>query len=82
MKLLEDEALIEAVASDEHDQWIDWAVEVMDEVEPERKARWQRLYFVPYEALPDAVKEIDRQYARRALSTIQSYINEKSLTDG
>jgi hypothetical protein len=85
VSLLEDDALVDAIASVEHDQWIEWAVDVMEEVEPERKARWQRSYFVPYESLPEAAKELDRVYARRVLAEVQMYYNERGknpLTDG
>lgn len=77
VSLLKDEALVEAIASVEHDQWIEWAAAVMDEVAPERRQRWQRLYLVPYEALPDAVKELDRTHARRVLAEIVMHYAER-----
>ena len=56
LNLLKDPALIDAIASVEHDQWLEWAQAVEPEVAPERRERWQH-HYVPFVLLPDAVKE-------------------------
>lgn len=63
--------LIEKLAALEHEQWMAWAKDVMDEVSPERKARWQP-YFIPYSELPEEVKELDRKFARKVLAVTSS----------
>lgn len=57
---------IERVAEVEHAQWMAWSKAVAHEVSPERRARWAR-YWVPYEDLPEEVKELDRVWARKAI---------------
>jgi hypothetical protein len=59
-------AAVERVAEIEHEQWTAWSKGVAPEVSPERQARWRKLW-VPYSALPEAEKEKDREWARRAL---------------
>jgi hypothetical protein len=58
--------LVERVAAIEHEQWTEWSKSVADEVSPERRARWEK-YWVPYEQLPEDVKELDRVWARRVI---------------
>ena len=58
---------VERVAEIEHAQWMAWSKEVAPEVSPERRARWAR-YWIPYEDLPEEVKELDRQWARQAIA--------------
>jgi hypothetical protein len=58
---------VERVAVVEHDQWVEWSKSVAPEVTPDRRARWQK-YWVPYEDLPEDVKELDRIWARKALA--------------
>jgi uncharacterized membrane protein len=58
--------LVEAVAAIEHEQWTTWSKSVAAEVSPERRARWEK-YWVPYEELPEDVKELDRIWARKVI---------------
>jgi hypothetical protein len=58
--------LIEKLAALEHEQWMHWASAVSPEVSPDRAARWRK-YLVPYDQLPEDVKEHDRVWARKAL---------------
>lgn len=81
MMLSADEELVEAVAEVEHDQWVYWAQGVQHEVSAERQARWDRL-MVPYELLPEEVKDDDRRWARRALAAVQSHLTEQGEADG
>ena len=61
-----DDARLERVAEIEHIQWMEWSKNVAKEVSPERQERWAR-YWVPYSELPDDIKELDREWARKAL---------------
>jgi hypothetical protein len=62
-----DRAAVERVAEVEHEQWTAWSKAIAHEVSPERRARWER-YWVPYDDLPEDVKEQDRIWARKALA--------------
>jgi hypothetical protein len=62
-----DRRVVERMAEVEHQQWTEWSKNVAPEVSPERRARWQK-YWVPYKDLPEAVKEQDREWARKALA--------------
>jgi hypothetical protein len=60
----------EAVAAVEHEQWEHWTrtlVIAEHELSTERIERWQD-YWVPYDELPDDVKESDRKWARKAVA--------------
>lgn len=59
-------ARVERVAEVEHIQWMAWSKAVAPEVSPERRQRWRK-YWVPYSELPDDIKELDREWARKAL---------------
>ena len=58
---------LERVAEVEHEQWMAWSKNVAPEVSPERQARWAK-YWVPYRDLPEEVKELDREWARKAIA--------------
>lgn len=60
------DARLERVSEVEHEQWMEWSKSVAPEVSPERRARWEK-FWVPYEELPEDIKELDRDWARRAL---------------
>ena len=60
------EPLVERVARLEHQQWMEWSKSVADEVSPERRARWEQ-YWVPYDRLPEDIKELDREWARKVI---------------
>ena len=64
-----DERLLERLAELEHDQWMAWSQSVATEVSPNRRRRWQE-FWVPYQDLPDEVKEQDRVWARKVLETL------------
>ncbi len=59
-------AAVERVAEVEHEQWMAWSQSVAPEVSEERRARWKK-YWIPYKDLPDEVKELDREWARKAI---------------
>ena len=59
-------ARLERVAEVEHIQWMEWSKSVASEVSPERRTRWKK-FWVPYAELPEDIKELDREWARKAL---------------
>jgi hypothetical protein len=64
-----DENVLERLAELEHEQWMHWSQSVAAEVSAGRRQRWQACW-VPYADLPEEVKELDRQWARRVLETL------------
>lgn len=64
-------AAIERLARVEHAQWMAWSQSVASEVGPDRRQRWQS-YWVPFEDLPEEIKERDRVWARRALAAVMA----------
>ena len=63
------DALLERLAELEHEQWMAWSQSVAPEVSPECRRRWQACW-VPYQDLPDEVKEQDRAWARKVLESL------------
>jgi hypothetical protein len=61
--------LLERLAELEHEQWVAWSRAVADEVSAERRRRWQECW-VPYAELPEEVKELDREWARKVLAAL------------
>ncbi len=63
--------LIEIIAEIEHEQWMSWAESLMTEekLSEERRERWEQ-FLVPYDELPEDVKEHDRVWARKVLDAI------------
>lgn len=61
---------LEKIAEIEHEQWMEWSKAVAHEVTPERLKRWKK-YWVPYDQLPEDVKEKDREWARKVLEVIE-----------
>ena len=64
-----DDAILERLAEVEHEQWMAWSQSVASEVSAERRQRWQSCW-VPYEDLPEEMKELDRLWARRMLEAL------------
>ena len=61
--------LLERLAELEHEQWVAWSRAVAAEVSAERRRRWQACW-VPYGELPEEVKELDREWARKVLAAL------------
>ena len=61
--------LVGKLAELEHEQWMCWAKNIMDteDISDERRERWEK-YMIPYDELPDDVKRMDRDWARRAFN--------------
>ncbi len=55
---------VERLASLIHDEWMSWSKTLAErgEVIPE-KVEWWRRYWVPYDELPELVKDQDREWA-------------------
>ncbi len=67
---VEPDPLIERVAKIEHQQWMTWSKAVAPDVTPERRKKWQK-HWVPYEQLPEDIKELDRHWARKAIAEVR-----------
>ncbi len=65
---------IERIAVIEHEQWITWSKQVAktETISPTRLKRWKK-YWIPYEQLPENVKEQDRKWARKVLEMVESH---------
>lgn len=61
---------LERLAELEHEQWMNWSLAVADEVSSERRERWKK-YWVPYDKLPEDVKEQDREWARKVVGVLR-----------
>jgi len=66
-----DEELIEKLAALEHEQWMQWAKDILktEDIKKKRADRWEEL-FVPYDELTEEMKEEDRKWARKVLSIL------------
>jgi len=67
--------LLEALAKLEHDQWMDWAKNLIEKepaISQARKDRWMT-FMVPYDQLDEATKNLDRVWAAKAVELAQDY---------
>lgn len=69
---LDEDKAIEALASIEHDQWVEWAKSLAknEKLSSDRVKRWKKLY-VPYDELTEESKEQDRVYARKVIAALK-----------
>ena len=76
--MIDKERLLEKIAEIEHEQWVSWskAIAKQENLSPERLKRWKK-YWVPYDELPEDVKEHDRKWARRVLEVILEEVNHE-----
>jgi hypothetical protein len=65
------DSIVEKLAALEHDQWMDWAKNILEteEITAERAERWKDL-FIPYDELSEEMKELDREWARKVLKIV------------
>lgn len=65
--------LLEKLVALEHIQWMSWAKNIIKNENLSKTSikKWES-YFIPYEELPDEIKELDRNYARKILELINS----------
>jgi hypothetical protein len=70
--------LREELAALEHEQWAAWAKTLMatEQISDERRQRWTS-YLVPYEALPEEIRDHDRVWADRVLAIVDRYLDEE-----
>lgn len=63
--------VIERLATLVHGEWSEWSHDIAnkEQLTDARLRRWQHMW-VPYNDLPDRVKEMDRRWAKRFLSEI------------
>ena len=64
------DALTEALAELEHEQWRHWSQAVAAEVTEATRRRWQRAW-VPYAQLTEDQKEADRVWARQIVPLLR-----------
>jgi len=63
--------LLEKLAELEHIQWMNWTKNVLENEKISKTTiqRWKG-YLIPYNELPEEIKELDRNYARKVLNII------------
>ena len=66
------DALIEALAEIEHEQWLHWSQAVAGDVPELTRARWERSW-VGYETLREELKEADRIWARKVVALLRKH---------
>ena len=57
----------EMLAELEHKQWAHWTRYMLDNLTPENIERWKRQIETPYDELPEAEKDSDREWADKVL---------------
>lgn len=72
-----EERVIEQLAELEHQQWVDWAITIMNQesISEERRERWIK-YLCAYNELSEDVKEHDRKWARKVYKVVEKAIQE------
>ena len=68
--------LIEKLAALEHQQWVEWSKELSEkeQLSEERQKRWQTLW-VPYNELPENMKDHDRKWAKKVIAILLESLN-------
>lgn len=71
--MIKEDQLIEQLAELEHDQWVEWSLELSEkeELSKERVDRWRMHCWKPYEDLSEPLKEFDRAWARKVISILK-----------
>lgn len=70
------DALREALAALEHEQWAHWTGYLLANMTPENAARWKGQCQREYSALTEREKESDRSWADRVLEILAEYTLE------
>lgn len=65
-------ALLEDLASLEHDQWMRWTDVVQFYVPPVHYYRWVK-FRVPYSELSEEAKELDREWAKKVIGILMKH---------
>lgn len=68
-----DKHITEQIAAIEHDQWCQWSqhLAATETLSADRLERW-KVMWVPYDQLPEHVKDGDRVWAKKVLEIINS----------
>ncbi|NRD19277.1 hypothetical protein HNV08_04390 [Winogradskyella eckloniae] len=69
---------LELVSKHIHNMWTTWAkniIETEPNISKERKERWQKECFKPYEELSESMKQLDRNFA---VQIIEAITNERT----
>lgn len=77
-KVAPPDALVEALAAIEHEQWSLWAEHMLAHATPASIRRWRRQIATPYAALSETEKEKDRVFARKVLTAVAGYLATRS----
>lgn len=79
--LTNDEMLLEQLARLEHEQWMSWVGPLLTEergISESRRKRWES-YMVPYEKLPENIKEYDRIMARKVCKFLKFFCEKLEI---
>lgn len=71
--------LLEKLSSIGHEQWMQWAKDILDKenFSSKTRKRWES-YFVSYVDLPEDVKDLDRTFAQKSIEIFKKYQKENS----
>lgn len=81
LKEIEKSSLREALADLEHKQWASWVESVIKRIEDEGEISkekiksWKDLMATDYEDLTEEMKDLDREWADKALKLMEKYID-------
>ena len=77
MKLSEQQRniLLEKLALLEHERWMKWARYLLESenISSTTRERWEK-DFVPYEKLPEEIKQLDRKFAEKNLEVFEDFL--------
>jgi hypothetical protein len=64
--------LLESIAAVVHDEWVSWSKELAGKeiLSDERLVRWHKMW-IPYERLPEDMKDFDRIWARKIINALK-----------
>lgn len=64
--------LLEEISRLIHEEWVEWAKQIDDEVSDERKSRWETVY-CDYAELSEEMKDKDRDYGKKVLAMLKDF---------
>lgn len=75
------DALLEKLASQEHERWSGWMRWMFDNWTEDNIPRWKRQMVTAYADLPEHSKESDRKEARKTLSLLRDAADAMKATN-